>query len=367
MILGRALSAPLWDIPASAATGASTTYGSSGAPTIAFSRLTRAMLTRIFRFILPVMVIAALIWALGATNATKDCNAAGMQQPYWNLIGRFAGWTTIIFNSFFYFEYLTSAAQTFSANLWTNAWFWQSSYAVYICHMMLGNLSSARYWIYGILAFFMWTTNNYFAVAIVGLTLTDIAIHGHFARMKKWPFMRLLAMQIVLIAIACALMFINIVRDNINKGMAVINVGDHDEIHFVDLIFVTCFFLVFETSSILQVIFGNIVMRWLGKLAPGMYLICPAIVFTLVPTLGVSLSNNGLSGSGILGTTWVVTFAISIVAAIVFYFAVEVPSKKAGEVFANFVTHWGRSEDEKKAVKAPNAPAPKKISGPGGK
>lgn len=57
------------------------------------------MLTRIFRFILPVMVIAALIWALGATNATKDCNAAGMQQPYWNLIGRFAGWTTIIFNS----------------------------------------------------------------------------------------------------------------------------------------------------------------------------------------------------------------------------------------------------------------------------
>lgn len=57
------------------------------------------MLTRVFRFILPVMVISALLWALGATNATKDCNAAGMQQPYWNLIGRFAGWTTIIFNS----------------------------------------------------------------------------------------------------------------------------------------------------------------------------------------------------------------------------------------------------------------------------
>lgn len=57
------------------------------------------MLTRTFRFILPVLVVAALIWGLGASNATKDCNAAGMQQPYWNLISRFAGWITIIFNS----------------------------------------------------------------------------------------------------------------------------------------------------------------------------------------------------------------------------------------------------------------------------
>lgn len=233
---------------------------------------------------------------------------------------------------------------------------------------MLGNLSSARYWIYGILAFFMWTTNNYFTPAIIGLTLTDIAVHGHFARMKKWPFMRILALQLLLIAAACAVMFINIVRDNVNKGMSIINVGDHGEIQFVDLFFVTCFFLVFETSPILQLVFGNIVMRWLGKLAPGMYLICPAIVYTLVPTLGVSLSNNGLSGSGILGTTWVVTFAISIVAAIAFYFIVEVPSKLAGEAFANFVTNFGRSADEQKAMlKAPNAPAPKKISGPGPK
>lgn len=73
--------------------------GSPAQPTISFPRLTRAMLTRTFRFILPVMVVAALIWGLGASNATKDCNAAGMQQPYWNLISRFAGWITIIFNS----------------------------------------------------------------------------------------------------------------------------------------------------------------------------------------------------------------------------------------------------------------------------
>jgi len=118
------------------------------------------MLTRTWRFILPVMVVAALLWGLGATNATKDCNEAGMQQPYWNLIRSFAGYCTIVFNSvsrqrpryhcyyigteahshvlplafaqFTAFEFDTPAGQTFAGNLWTNAWLFQSSYAVYV-------------------------------------------------------------------------------------------------------------------------------------------------------------------------------------------------------------------------------------------
>ena len=122
------------------------------------------MLTRTPRFIFPVLVIAAVIWGLGATNATKDCNAAGMQQPYWNLVRNFAGYMTLVFNSFSAFSYQTQMAQYFAGNLWTNAWFFQASFCVYICHMMLGNLSTARFWIYGILIFFMWTTYQYFAV-----------------------------------------------------------------------------------------------------------------------------------------------------------------------------------------------------------
>jgi hypothetical protein len=58
------------------------------------------MLTRTFRFILPVMVVAAL-------------NAAGMQQPYWNLISRFAGWITIIFNSVSHFAELIVTQRLF--------------------------------------------------------------------------------------------------------------------------------------------------------------------------------------------------------------------------------------------------------------
>lgn len=183
IILGRACTASLWDVspssPAAKVRMASTAVlglyteglsriiqpGTASGPTIAFPRLTRAMLTRTARFVLPVLVIAAALWGLGASNATKDCNTAGMQQPYWNLIRSFSGYMTIVFNCFSAFSYQTQAAQYFAGNLWTNAWFFQASFCVYICHMMLGNLSSARHWTYILLIFFMWTTYQYFAVS----------------------------------------------------------------------------------------------------------------------------------------------------------------------------------------------------------
>jgi len=68
------------------------------------------MLTRTFRFILPVLVTTAILWGLGASNATKDCNQAGMQQPYWNLISRFSGYMTIVFDSVSFSLFAETAA-----------------------------------------------------------------------------------------------------------------------------------------------------------------------------------------------------------------------------------------------------------------
>lgn len=182
--------------------------------------------------------------------------------------------------------------------------------------------------------------------------------------------MRVLALQIVLLAFALCFQFINPVRNHLNSAFATINVLNHSELTFCDMIFATCFMLVFETSALLQIVFGNIVMRLLGKLAPGMYLFAPAIVYTVVPSLGISLRSNGTTGSGVLGVTWIVTFAICVLLAIPFHFLVELPSKLAGEYFADFTESWGRSNQEEPGavqVKGPQKFAPKKLSGPGGK
>lgn len=166
LLTGRCLIAPLWDAPNPLAKNLMKNQDPHK-PLISWARLTRAMLIRPFRFILPVLSIAALQWGLasgGDNRATKNCNNAGITEFYWANIDRFSGYVTLVFDLFTYFEQDTPAGKAFGANLWTVPWFFQSSYAVYVTHFMLGNLSSNRYWVYGILMFFSWTSLNYFAV-----------------------------------------------------------------------------------------------------------------------------------------------------------------------------------------------------------
>lgn len=56
------------------------------------------MLVRPFRFILPVLAVVGLQWGLGATGKTSNCNAVGMEEPYWGLISSFAGYSTLVFD-----------------------------------------------------------------------------------------------------------------------------------------------------------------------------------------------------------------------------------------------------------------------------
>lgn len=99
ILLGRSLITPLWDVPAPNAGSASAPNASKpNTALISWARLTRAMLVRPFRFILPVLAIVALQWGLGANGQTSNCNNVGMDEPYWGLIGRFAGYCTLVFD-----------------------------------------------------------------------------------------------------------------------------------------------------------------------------------------------------------------------------------------------------------------------------
>ncbi|KWU46719.1 hypothetical protein RHOSPDRAFT_3080, partial [Rhodotorula sp. JG-1b] len=336
LLLGRSLVTPLWDVPSPGATGP----GGAKANTalISWARLTRAMLVRPFRFLLPVIVVVAIQWGLSANGKTANCNNVGMDEPYWNLITNFAGFCTLIFNLFTVYETDTIAGQTFAGNLWTMPWFFQSSYAVYTVHFMLGNLSSNRYWVYAIVAFFSWTTYNYFFVAVLGLVIADMHAHGHLHTIRtKWALWQRLSLHAVLIAIALVFQWVPVLRDNVNSGMATINVTDHPELTFCDALFAVCWLFCIETSGLAQNILGNVVMRSLGKLAPGMVLLAPAITFTIVPDIALNMHNNGSSAQAVLGTCWIAMFAITVALSIAFHFFVELPSKMIGEVFAELM------------------------------
>ncbi|GAA5862322.1 hypothetical protein JCM5296_005942 [Sporobolomyces johnsonii] len=341
ILMGRSLITPLWDVPSPSAGAGAPNANKPNTALISWARLTRAMLVRPFRFILPVLAIVALQWGLAANGETHNCNNVGMDEPYWGLVSRFAGFCTLVFDLFTTYEYDTIAGQTFAGNLWTNAWFFQGSYAVYVVHLMLGNLSSNRYWVYGIIGFFSWTTYNYFFVALLGLVISDMHAHGHLHTIRtKWPMWLRLSLHAVLIAIALVFQWVPVIRDNVNYGLSVINVTGHPEITFCDSIFVACWLFCIETSGFAQNVLGNIVMRTLGKLAPGMYLLAPAITYTVVPNIALSMHNNGSSASAVLGSCWIAMFAIVIALSIAFHFIVELPSKMVGEVIVELLENW---------------------------
>ncbi|GAA5891114.1 hypothetical protein JCM6882_006426 [Rhodosporidiobolus microsporus] len=340
LLMGRALVTPLWDVPSPSAPAAPGSKQPNSA-LISWARLTRAMLVRPFRFILPVIAVVALQWGLAANANTHNCNNVGMEEPYWGLISRFAGFCTLVFDLFTTYEYDTIAGKTFAGNLWTNAWFFQGSYAVYTTHLMLGNLSSNRYWVYGLVALFSWTTYNYFFIAIIGLVIADMHAHGHLHKIRtKWPVWQRLSLHAVLIAIALVFQWVPVIRDNVNSGLSTINVTDHDDLTFCDAIFAACWLFCIETSGLAQNILGNVVMRTLGKLAPGMVLLAPAITFTIVPDIALNLSNNGSSASTVLGTCWVALFFIVLALSVAFHFVVELPSKMIGEVVVELLENW---------------------------
>ncbi|KAM0755808.1 hypothetical protein T439DRAFT_282416 [Meredithblackwellia eburnea MCA 4105] len=339
LLSGRSLVTPLWDVPTpNANLSAGGKVAKANTALISWARLTRAMLVRPFRFILPCLVIVAIQWGLGATNKTQNCNAVGMEEPYWKLISSFAGFSTLVFDLFTVYEADTLAGQTFAGNLWTMPWFFQGSFAVYVTHLMLGNLSSNRYWIYGVLAMFSWFTYNYFFVAFIGLAIADMHAHGHLHRIRtKWPMYQRLTLHLVLIAVALVTQWVPVVRDNINKGMAVINVQNHPELTFCDAIFASCWLFTIETSGLAQTVFGNVVMRNLGKLAAGLYLFAPIFTYTIIPDLALRLHDGGSKASSVLGVSWVVLFLAAFGVAILFHVVVELPSKLLGEVVAELL------------------------------
>lgn len=344
VLSGRCLIAPLWDAPPGHGKQLMKNQDPNK-PLISWHRLTRAMLIRPFRFLFPVIAVAALQWGLasgGSGRATRNCNRAGMTEPYWANIDRFAGFITLFFDLFTYFEVDTIAGKAFGANLWTVPWFFQSSYAVYVTHFMLGNLPSNRYWVYGIMIAFSWTSLNYFALPLTGLFIADLAAHGHIAKMRKMPMLSRIGVRLGLITFALATQWISVVRDNLNSGMAKINVQSHGELTFADWIFATVIVFVVETSDVAQMILSSIVFRFLSKLSAGMYLLAPAIVFTIIPTVALKLHDTQTyQASGVLGISWGILVASCLAGGLLFYVLIECPSKLVGEVVVNFVERLG--------------------------
>lgn len=157
-------------------------------------------------------------------------------------------------------------------------------------------------------------------------------MHGQWARLQRLNVGIRLAILAVLVGLVVLVQFINPVRNGLNSGLATINVTNHTDLTFADLITATCFVSIVELSPWIQIVLGNVVFRAIGRVTTaGLYLISAVMTFTAVPTLALSMSRNGSSPSSITGLTWLLMFGASFLLAIPFHFFIELPSKHFGE------------------------------------
>lgn len=173
-----------------------------------------------------------------------------------------------------------------------------------------------------------------------------MAAHGHTARLRKLPVAFRIALRIALLALALATQWISVIRTNLNSALATVNVQAHSEIAFADWIFVTVVLFVVETSEVAQQVLSTAPFRTLGRLAAGIYLLAPAVVFTIVPDVALNLHNSGsYAAPAVLGLSWLLLLGVCVGGSIGFHFLVECPSKLLGEIVADLFERLGADRE----------------------
>lgn len=187
-------------------------------------------------------------------------------------------------------------------------------------------------------------------MAIVGLVITDLSVHGHFTKIQNWSLIQRSILQFSLLGFGLTIQWIPIIRDSVNKAFAVLNVQDHPELKFVDSIFVVIFLLLIEISPWAQNVLN---FSWFvkgGKLSAGIYLLAPSIVFGLIPHLALAMHDQHYSGSTILGVSWLVLFVTASLGGGIFWGLVQVPSKWVREKFREGMMRDSKQDEGEKVT-----------------
>ncbi|KZT51943.1 hypothetical protein CALCODRAFT_487531 [Calocera cornea HHB12733] len=306
--------------------------------------LSLSLVTRPLRFLPPVIVVLILQWGLCAGGHTGIMwNVLAIDEPNWCGITNAAGFFTLLWGLFGSFSYNTGLGQAFGANLWSVPWFFQSSYFTYLLHIVVSALPSNRYWIFIALFCFTWSTFSYFTPALLGYMVYDMSTM-FLPRIRRMPLVQRMLVQALLLGLIIVFEFVTPTRNAIDTGMAAWNVRNVTEIQFGDTVFVTLTLLWVEITPWAQLVLGNFLVRYLFILTPGMYLLTPSLVYTLVPSV-MSHFAHPFTNAGALFAAWAALLVTVVSLSVVFYFLVVYPTAWACGWLCSFLVSWGPDAD----------------------
>lgn len=329
-----------------------------------FLKLGQSLLARVFRFLLPVIVVSAAQYGtckssngLYPDNEGFNTMIGGVDnKPQWCATNNkeWAAWTTSLFVEFD----MSAHLQTNTSSLYASSWLLQASfYAAGVILFSHVFKTSWRTVLWVLLAFLNWTTYSYLAPVMLGILLADFSVSGQLSRMKHEPsraifkmgcinFSIALLAQFAALALFIVFTFVRVVRENVSDDLAKVQVlygisgndltSGFELIRSSDVISAFLFILLAETVAPLRLALSFRPVSFVGRwLSAGLVLVSPLVMYGIVPRL----FNPSTAGSmnGALASAWGYTFGISIALAILFLLLVELPSLYIGKAFVWFM------------------------------
>ncbi|KAJ3084272.1 hypothetical protein HK102_000719 [Quaeritorhiza haematococci] len=353
----------------------------------AWTRFSRSLFIRPFRYALPALLIAVIQERFcnetkdGNTNLASTVNGVKLLRDAglsWCELGGHGGHVWTLFANLFTRDG-TSVARRIGGEIYILTWSFWGSYAVYITFLATSFLGSNRFLLYAGLLFFSWLTLPYNFAIFLGLTIADLAHIGVFSTShqnqneshreqyngsdsvndlstiatdhsgdtdtESFPptvpsngggGVRRLATQALLLFCTGFVVLCAPVRNGINDAFGKIQVLHNDDLKIFSMsncISVLCLVLWLEMTPMAANLFSNGLLRRLGQLSFAIFLTHQFLLRLVLGPLSRHLltSNPSLPSSTAIFADYVITLLTSIAFAFLWYWLMERTSLAIGK------------------------------------
>ncbi len=315
-----------------------------------------AMISRPFRFLLPILFVTGVQYAI-----CKSTNLYPQNPNFAALIGTPPGWCyrsatqwIVTATNLFTSEDRPTELMNEAGPIFYLPWFFQNSYYMYGITMIVGILQhDTRVAFLVVMAFLNWCTLSYLAPALLGLLVAELDISGHFARLRKHRMANWIVQGL---CAALFLMFLLIpeIRNPVNEGLSHLQVlrpttrngaNIYGVIKFTDVICSALLLTFLELSQISQRILSLRPLSMMGQQLSAAIVAMHAIVlWSIMPKVFPMTSASSVTSgaaSNLVGI-WALTLVITLALSGIFRVAVEIPSELLGR--ATLIFFYGQED-----------------------
>ncbi|SNX84553.1 uncharacterized protein MEPE_03262 [Melanopsichium pennsylvanicum] len=315
-----------------------------------------AMISRPFRFLLPILFVTGVQYGI--------CKATGLypQNPnFETLIGQRPGWCyangsqwIVTATNLFTSEDRPTELLNEAGPIFYLPWFFQNSYYLYGVTMIVGILQhDTRVAFLLVMGLLNWCTLTYLAPALLGLLVAELDLCGHFGKLRKHRLANWMA-QGLCAALFLIFLLIPQVRDRVNEGLTHLQVirptsrngaNIYSVIRFTDVL---CSFLLLvfvELNQVSQKVLSVAPISMMGQQIGAAIVAVHAIVlWGIMPKIFPMTSATSVTSDAAtnLAGIWALTLIITLALSTMFRVTIEIPSELLGR--ATLIFFYGQDD-----------------------